>query len=156
MSQGKSFFMMFDVLTGGILEPIEFDGDALTPNRSIIVMDEENLRVWLWHGKMQGLVSRRTALRQAQSLKGHGYQAGNAIVGRGLSEIVEIDSRKIGRDPETTEINEGLMEILKGSFQGIGDLVYIRGASGEKTIHAKKPGEEPKKDEEVESKTPVE
>ena len=100
---------MFDVVEGGIVESIEFSKDQLTPDKSIIVLDEENQKVWLWHGKGRGLVSRRTALRQAQSIKGHGYQAGNAIIGRDLNAIIEIDDRKVGREPESTQNNEKLM-----------------------------------------------
>jgi hypothetical protein len=142
MSQGKSFFMMFDVITGGIVEPIDLTADALAPNRSIIVMDEENLRVWLWHGKLQGLVPRRTALRQAQSLKGHGYQAGNAIIGRGISDIVEIDSRKIGREPETTKINDKFMALLNTKFSSVGNFIYSRGSGG--AVNAPKADPKPK------------
>ncbi len=124
---------MFDVADGGIVEPIEFRKDQLTPDKSIIVLDEDTQKVWLWHGKGRGLVPRRTALRQAQSIKGHGYQAGNAIIGRDLNAIVEIDDRKVGREPETTQLNEKLMLLLNKNFEGIGNFVYIIGKGGEKT-----------------------
>ncbi|MHA1854766.1 MAG: hypothetical protein ACTSWX_11480 [Promethearchaeota archaeon] len=124
---------MFNVAEGGIVEPIEFSKDQLTSDKSIIVLDEENQKVWLWHGKGRALVPRRTALRQAQSLKGHGYQAGNAIIGRDLDAIIEIDDRKVGREPETTQKNEKLMLLLKKDFEPIGNFVYIIGKGGEKT-----------------------
>ena len=124
---------MFNVAEGGIVEPIEFSKDQLTPDKSIIVLDEENQKVWLWHGKGRALVPRRTALRQAQSLKGHGYQAGNAIIGRDLDAIIEIDDRKVGREPETTQKNEKLMLLLNKDFEPIGNFVYIIGKGGEKT-----------------------
>ncbi len=123
---------MFDVVEGGIVESIEFSKDQLTPDKSIIVLDEENQKVWLWHGKGRGLVPRRTALRQAQSLKGHGYQAGNAIIGRDLNAIIEIDDRKVGREPESTQNNEKLMLLLNKNFEAIGNFVYIIGTGGEK------------------------
>ncbi len=107
---------MFDVAEGGIVEPIELSKDQLTPDKSIIVCDEESQKVWLWHGTGRGLVPRRTALRQAQSLKGHGYQAGNAIIGRDLDAIIEIDSRKVGREPESTQNNEKLMLLLNKDY----------------------------------------
>nr|QEE16404.1 hypothetical protein DSAG12_02234 [Candidatus Prometheoarchaeum syntrophicum] len=129
---------MFDVAEGGIVEPIEFRKDQLTPDKSIIVMDEDNQKVWLWHGKGRGLVPRRTALRQAQSLKGHGYQAGNAIIGRDLDAIIEIDDRKVGREPESTQNNEKLMLLLNKNFEGIGNFVYIIGKGGEKPAPAQK------------------
>ncbi|TFH26312.1 MAG: hypothetical protein E4G98_07185 [Promethearchaeota archaeon] len=122
---GKNFVMMFDVVEGGIVEPIEFDKGNLVPDKSIIVMDESNKIVWLWHGSRRGLVSRRTALRQAQSIKGHGYQAGNAIVGRDLNQIVEIDDRKVGREPETTELFKRFEPVINGVYENIGSMVYI-------------------------------
>jgi len=123
---------MFDVAEGGIVEPIEFSKDQLTPDKSIIVLDEDSQKVWLWHGKGRGLVPRRTALRQAQSIKGHGYQAGNAIIGRDLNAIIEIDDRKVGREPETTQLNEKLMLLLNKNYEGIGNFVYVIGKEGEK------------------------
>ena len=125
---GKAFFMMFNVADGGVVVPIEFDKGSLMPDKSIIVMDEENLKVWLWHGKLRGLVPRRMALRQAESLKGHGYQAGNAIIGRGIHSLVEIDSRKVGRVPEFTEMNEQLLELLSNEFGSMGNFIYAKGA----------------------------
>ncbi len=122
--------MMFDVVEGGIVEPIEFDKNKLVPEKSIIVMDEENQTVWLWHGQKRGLVARRTALRQAESLKGHGYQAGNAIIGRDLHKIVEIDSRKVGREPETTELFKKFEPILEASYEPIGNLIYVKKDKG--------------------------
>jgi hypothetical protein len=123
---------MFDVLDGGIVETIEFSSDNLKDNKSIIVLDEESQTVWLWHGKLRGLVARRTALRQAQSLKGHGYQSGNSIVGRHLNKIEEIDSRKVGRVPEVTEINDRFLKLLDNSYRNIGNNVFTKGSGGSK------------------------
>ncbi|MHA1584923.1 MAG: hypothetical protein ACTSWL_06685 [Promethearchaeota archaeon] len=128
---------MFDALDGGVIEPIEFSKDNLTAERSIIIIDESSQIVWLWHGKRRALVPRRTALRQAQSLKGHGYQAGLAIIGRDLHSIIEIDDRKVGRDPETTENNKRLMVLLDNSFTHIGNLMYTIGGTGAKNKEIK-------------------
>ena len=73
---------MFDSREGGETVPIEWSKDQFQPDRSIIVLDESSLSLFLWHGSKQGLVDRRTALRQAQSLKGHGYTVGKSIIGR--------------------------------------------------------------------------
>ncbi|MHA1745714.1 MAG: hypothetical protein ACTSWW_06925 [Promethearchaeota archaeon] len=139
MKEQNNFMMMFDVAEGGIVEPIDFDKANLVPDKSIIVMDETNQTVWLWHGSRRGLVPRRTALRQAQSIKGHGYQAGNAIVGRDLNKIVEIDSRKIGREPETTELFKSFEPVLDGVYEGIGNFVFVLSENQE----AAKPKAEP-------------
>lgn len=124
INEGKSFYIMFDALDGGTIETLELSPDNLKPTKSIILLDEDTQTVWLWHGKSRGLVSRRTALRQAQSLKGHGYQTGNAIVGRDLRYIREIDDRKVGRVPEDTEASKEFLAVLNRSYENIGNKVY--------------------------------
>ena len=114
---------MFNVLEGGVSEPIKWGMDNLTPDRSIIILDESNQIVWLWHGSRQGLVARRTALRQAESLKGHGYTVGKSIIGRDLKEIKEIDQRKIGRELETDNYNKALQEVLTRDFKELDQFV---------------------------------
>lgn len=96
-----------------------------------MVLDEENMAVWLWFGAKRGLVSKRTALRQAQSLKGHGYTIGKSIVGRGLDTIHEIDERKIGRDSETDELNNKFMGLLSKPTSDAGGHVVTFGGQGE-------------------------
>jgi len=130
MSEGKDFYLLFEVLDGGVLSQMDFREENLTPDRSIVVMDEGRQTVWLWHGKMRGLVPRRMALRQAESLKGHGYQSGNSIIGRDLNTLVEMDSRKIGREPITTKDSENFMEIFKYAYHDIGNLVFVRDEEG--------------------------
>jgi hypothetical protein len=130
MNEGKNFFLMFEVKDGGVLSPMDFREENLTPERSIVVADESRQTVWLWHGKMRGLVPRRMALRQAESIKGHGYQVGNAIVCRDLSTLVEMDSRKIGREPITTKDSETFMELFKHAYQDIGNLIFVRDEDG--------------------------
>ncbi|MBY9003829.1 MAG: hypothetical protein KGD73_07645 [Candidatus Lokiarchaeota archaeon] len=114
---------MFNVLEGGVSEPIEWSKDNLTADRSIIILDESNQVVWLWHGTKQGLVARRTALRQADSLKGHGYTVGKSIIGRDLKHIKEIDQRKIGRDPATDEIYGHLENLLNRESKKLENFV---------------------------------
>ena len=104
MSKEKSNFMMFDCLEGGVVKPIFLESGNLTPDRSIILLDEEDRIVYLWHGQRQSLIAKRTALRQAQSLKGHGYSVGSRIVGRSLDTLVEIDAKKVDRVDEDTEM----------------------------------------------------
>lgn len=106
------YALMFDVLEGGVSQPIQWDKNNLTDDRNIIILDEGTSSLYLWHGTKQGLVARRTALRQAESLKGHGYTVGKSIVGRDIKMLKEIDQRKIGRDPETDRYNEELQELL--------------------------------------------
>ena len=117
------FALMFNVLEGGVIESIKWGKENLQPERSIIVLDESSQVVWLWHGSKQGLVARRTALRQAESLKGHGYTVGKSIIGRDLKSIKEIDQRKIGRDPETDKVNEAYEQILTRNHQELDNYV---------------------------------
>ncbi|MBD3197952.1 MAG: hypothetical protein GF317_23075, partial [Candidatus Lokiarchaeota archaeon] len=104
--------IMFNALEGGVVEPIDWGKEQLQPDRSIIILDESTMTCYLWHGQKQGLVARRTALRQAESLKGHGYTVGKSIIGRDIKELKEIDQRKVGRVPEETELYEELEQLL--------------------------------------------
>jgi hypothetical protein len=103
---------MFDARPGGEIIPIKWSKDSFIPDTSIIVLDESSENVYLWHGTKQGLVARRTALRQAESLKGHGYTIGKSIIGRDIKGIKEIDERKVGKVQEDTQMNEELQDIL--------------------------------------------
>jgi len=114
---------MFDSREGGDTVPIKWSKDNLTSDKSIIILDETNQIIWLYHGTQQGLVARRTALRQAESLKGHGYTIGKSIIGRDIREIIEIDQRKIGRVPETDEHNNKLQELLSRGFRELDNNV---------------------------------
>jgi hypothetical protein len=114
---------MFHVKDGGVSDPIKWSKDNLQQDRSIIILDEGTSILFLWHGTKQGLVQRRTALRQAQSLKGHGYTIGRSIIGRDTKEVIEIDARKIGREPTTTELNKQLEEVLNKKYHEMGEFI---------------------------------
>ncbi|MCP4762512.1 MAG: hypothetical protein GY870_12090 [archaeon] len=124
---GKTYALMFTVEDGGVSTPVDWGDQNLTPDNIVMAIDEESLCVWLWYGKNRGLVSRRTAMRQAQSLKGHGYTIGKSLIGRGMNEIVEIDSRKIGRVPEEDEKNNKFMSLLKKPITNVGNCVVTFG-----------------------------
>ncbi|MFX1419023.1 MAG: hypothetical protein ACFE9N_08905 [Promethearchaeota archaeon] len=111
-----NYALMFEARPGGEIVPIKWSKDSFMPETSIIVLDEGSESVYLWHGVQQGLVARRTALRQAESLKGHGYTVGKSIIGRDIKNIIEIDARKVGKVPEDTKMNDNLKEILDRKF----------------------------------------
>ena len=145
------FALMFNVLEGGVSEPIQWGKENLTNDRSVIILDESSLVVWLWHGAKQGLVARRTALRQAQSLKGHGFTVGKSIIGRDIKTIKEIDQRKLGRDPQTDEVNGELQDLLNRKFKSLENFIVTFSTSGVDTAASKpkptpaaKPKPEPK------------
>jgi len=115
------FAIMFQVLEGGVSEPIIWSKDNLTPDTNIIILDEGSSSLFLWYGANQGLVSRRTALRQAESLKGHGFSVGKSIVGRDIKDLKEIDQRKIGRVPEIDDLNDELQTLLNKKVKPLDD-----------------------------------
>jgi len=125
------FAIMFQVLEGGISEPIKWSKDHLTPDSNIIILDEGSSSVFLWYGAKQGLVSRRTALRQAESLKGHGFSVGKSIVGRDIKDLKEIDERKIGRVPDIDELNDELQTLLNKKFKVLDDYTVTFDVDGE-------------------------
>lgn len=102
------YAIMFDVMKDGEITPVKWDKNNLNDDRSIILLDESTMSIFLWHGKQRGLVDRRIALRQADALKGHGYTSGKTIIGIDIRAIKEIDQRKLGRDKETDEMKEEL------------------------------------------------
>jgi hypothetical protein len=124
------FALMFNVLEGGVVDPIKWGKENLLPERSIIVLDESSQAVWLWHGSKQGLVARRTALRQAESLKGHGYTVGKSIIGRDIKTIKEVDQRKVGRDPETDKVNQAFEEVLGRKYKEMDNFVVTFSTTG--------------------------
>ncbi|MFW9818018.1 MAG: hypothetical protein ACFFE5_00290 [Candidatus Thorarchaeota archaeon] len=146
-----SFGLMFNVLEGGVIEPIRWSQDSFMPETSIIVLDEGSENIYLWHGVKQGLVARRTALRQAESLKGHGYTVGKSIIGRDIKGIKEIDARKVGKVPDDTQINDELQEILNRKFTELDNYIVTFDAGVVKPIAVMKP--EPKAETKVEVKT---
>lgn len=137
-----SYGLMFNVLEGGVVEPIKWTKNSFMPDTSIIVLDEGSESVYLWHGVKQGLVARRTALRQAESLKGHGYTVGKSIIGRDIKNIKEIDARKVGKVPEDTKMNEELQEIVGRKFTELDSFIITFQVGAVKPIVATKP--EPK------------
>jgi len=122
---------MFKVLEGGVSEPIKWSKDHLTPESNIIILDEGSSSVFLWYGSKQGLVSRRTALRQAESLKGHGFSVGRSIVGRDIKELIEIDQRKIGRVPEVDDLHDNLQTLLNRGFKNLDDYTVTFDVDGD-------------------------
>jgi len=125
------FAIMFKVLEGGVSEPIKWSKDHLTPESNIIILDEGSSSVFLWYGSKQGLVSRRTALRQAESLKGHGFSVGRSIVGRDIKELIEIDQRKIGRVPEVDDLHDNLQTLLNRGFKYLDDYTVTFDVDGD-------------------------
>jgi len=126
----KQYFIMFRAKEGGVIEPIPWDPNVMKANESIIIVDEENLVIWLWNGKGQTLIDRRTAFRQAESLKGHGYTIGNTIYGRGLTKVIEIDERKIGKDPETDKNYQQFKALMDSHFTEARNNVVSKTVSG--------------------------
>ncbi|MFX1323463.1 MAG: hypothetical protein ACFE8N_00795 [Promethearchaeota archaeon] len=139
------FALMFNAKPGGEIVPIKWGKDNFLPDTSIIVLDEGSESLYLWHGVQQGLVARRTALRQAESLKGHGYIVGKSIIGRDIKRLKEIDARKVGKVPEDTQLNDELQELLSRSFSELDNFIvtFQTGITAPATV-VPKVKEEPK------------
>jgi len=129
---------MFEARPGGEIVSIKWGKNSFMPETSIIVLDEDSETVYLWHGVKQGLVARRTALRQAESLKGHGYTVGRSIIGRDIKDIKEIDARKVGKVPEDTKMNEDLQEILDKKFTELDNFIITFQKGAVKPVVVKK------------------
>ncbi|MHA2391190.1 MAG: hypothetical protein ACXAEX_04410 [Promethearchaeota archaeon] len=128
------FALMFNAKPGGEIDPIKWGKDSFLPDTSIIVLDEGSESLYLWHGVQQGLVARRTALRQAESLKGHGYTVGRSIIGRDIKELKEIDARKVGKVPEDTQLNEELQDLLNRTFTELDNFIVTFQAGAVKLV----------------------
>lgn len=115
--------LMFEALEGGVIKPVKWNKSNFAPDTSIIILDEASLTVWLWHGQRQGLVARRTALRQAESLKGHGYTVGELIIGRDIKTLKEIDQRQVGRNPAMDKLYEEFEYVLNIKMKELEDFI---------------------------------
>lgn len=158
--------LMFVVSKDGGVEPTKFGMTSFTPDRSVILLEEFSPAVWLWHGEKQSLIDRRIANRQAEALKGYGYRAADTVIGSKARTIYEIDQRKVGKESETTLLNEKFQNIISMKTTPLDDHIVIF-QSGEAKIRPldKKikepldvtpPVQEPKAISEVISKEPQE
>ncbi|MFX1575067.1 MAG: hypothetical protein ACFFB0_20205 [Promethearchaeota archaeon] len=147
--------LMFNVKPGGEIEVIRWSKDNFLPDTSIIVLDESSESLYLWHGVQQGLVARRTALRQAESLKGHGYTVGKSIIGRDIKQIKEIDGRKIGKVPEDSAQNDELQALLDLKVTELDNYIVTFEAGAVKPVVAVQTGKAEVKVEAKPSPTPA-
>lgn len=108
---------MFECADDGTLTEIPFSKEPLSDDdKLVIVLDEVNNVVWAVYGKRKGIVPRRMALRQAESLRGHGYQVGRSIIGRQLESIKEIDARMLERVPDVKKDFDQLLSLFDMPF----------------------------------------
>ncbi|MHA1794443.1 MAG: hypothetical protein ACTSVI_17540 [Promethearchaeota archaeon] len=108
----QTFGVMFKVEVDGTINQVPWDPKWFDDDNIIIVLDEYNQLVWIYYGRRNGIVTKRKAYRQADSLRGHGYTIGNSIIGRNLTGIVEIDQRKIERLPDEKDKWERLQKLF--------------------------------------------
>ncbi len=120
---------MLEFSEGGTTTPLPWSKDHLKPDSIIFVIDENTGILWFWIGKANSLVKRRTAMRQADSLKGHGYQIGKNLYGRGINSIIEIDDRKVGREEENTKNSKRFRELFDQPFYVAAEQVVVLGSS---------------------------
>ncbi len=120
---------MLEFSEGGTTTPLPWSKNTLKPDSIIFVIDENTGILWFWIGKANSLVKRRTAMRQADSLKGHGYQIGKNLYGRGINSIIEIDDRKVGREEENTKNSKRFLELFDQPFYVAAEQVVVLGSS---------------------------
>lgn len=127
--------MLKVVPDSGSLEPVKFDKANLTPDTSIIILDEQSLITWIWHGNQQTLIGRKLALRQAGSLKGHGFEVTEGIrIGREIKKIREIDQRELGKDAEMDKVNEEFQKIYNSEYKELEHFIVVPKTSESKAI----------------------
>lgn len=87
----KQYLAMIEVLgEGGELVPLLWNPSHLVDGRAILVIDENEARLWVWLGRGTTIVQRTTALRQARFIMRNGIQVGDRHVGAKCTEFVEV------------------------------------------------------------------
>ncbi|MHA1697414.1 MAG: hypothetical protein ACTSWN_01090 [Promethearchaeota archaeon] len=122
----RNFAIEFQVFEDGTIEPVTWSAEQFSDDSIIMILEEYNQLIWLYYGKNNGIVKRRKALRQAESLRGHGYTVGNTIIGRNIRGIVEIDARKVVRMPAEKEKYDRLLKLFELSHDPfVGECVAL-------------------------------
>ncbi|NVM01103.1 MAG: hypothetical protein HWN67_02095 [Candidatus Helarchaeota archaeon] len=136
MSSDNKFVIMLEI-TSGMSERLLFNMDSLKDDNIVAMMDEINNVIWLWMGKNTGLVQRRGSMRAARSLKAYGHEIGNYIVGRKLSDVLDVRGDSIESDPEQKGRFEKILSILNAEhslkFDGV-LAEYVGVGSGKSNI----------------------
>ncbi|MHA1722067.1 MAG: hypothetical protein ACTSXW_03220 [Candidatus Baldrarchaeia archaeon] len=101
------FLAMLEI-EGGEAHPIPISTMHLSPDRTIIIIDEDEETMYLFIGRDVGLVSRRMAERVTQSIKTYGFKYGNTIIGKNCHNLVIIDEKEIG-----TSFKEVYQDLIK-------------------------------------------
>jgi hypothetical protein len=136
----------FSVSEDGVCTEVNWSKEHFTDDSIILIIEELNNTVWLYYGKRNGLVKRRKALRQAESLRGHGFQVGKSIIGRQLEQIKEIDARMLERVPEVKKDYDDLVALFDLPFRLVeGECVALNesGSSGMESHPAPKAAPKP-------------
>lgn len=89
------FLVMLEI-EGGEAHPIPISTMHLSPDRTILIIDENEEAMYLFIGRDVSLVSRRMAERITQSIKTYGFKYGNTIIGKNCHNLVIIDEKEIG------------------------------------------------------------
>jgi len=110
---------MIEVLgEGGELVPLLWNPSHLVDGRAILVIDENEARLWVWLGRGTTIVQRTTALRQARFIMRNGIHVGDRHVGAKCTEFVEVLGSL--NQPSTAPLAELLKKYPKSSDYLIG------------------------------------
>ena len=137
MAHSTSNAIEFVVSEDGICTEVNWSKNHFDDDKIVLILDELNKTVWLYHGKRNGLVKRRKALRQAESLRNHGYQVGKTIIGRQLEKIKEIDARLLDRVPEAKKDYEDLISLFDLPFKVVDGECVALDKDGSSDIEAR-------------------
>ncbi|MFX0136283.1 MAG: hypothetical protein ACFFDN_21765 [Candidatus Hodarchaeota archaeon] len=122
MSTDSKFVIMLEI-TSGMSERLLFNMESLKDDNIVAIMDEINNVIWLWMGKNTGLVQRRGSMRAARSLKAYGHEIGNSIVGRKLSDVLDVRGDSIESDQQQKERFEKILNLFNTEhslkFEGV-------------------------------------
>ena len=89
------FLAMLEI-DSGEARPVPISTTHLSPDRTVLIIDEDAGSMYLFIGRDVGLIARRMAERVTQSIKTYGFKYGNMIVGKNCRNLVIIDEKEIG------------------------------------------------------------
>ncbi|MEM2109737.1 MAG: hypothetical protein QW327_04540 [Candidatus Odinarchaeota archaeon] len=88
-AERKTF--QFIINRDGGLQLVDGNPSLFDDNSVILVVDEENYRIWLYIGAAVSLIHKRAAMRAANSIRRFGYHLNESLIGNKCKELIVID-----------------------------------------------------------------
>jgi len=83
---------------------------VLKPDSILVILDEQEKKIWLWQGRKTSFLARRMVMRTVQTIKRFGYEINGDRISD-FSDIVIVDEKDFSKDEQQT-----LYETLKEKF----------------------------------------